>query len=132
MNIRRFEKKKRAEFEKDKKLKELQEEYGIETPETSKRMFQYSKILTTIICIYTLLVNAVFVCVLVPLSGSIGIADVAMESSASVLKIWDALITFFYCRCFAKILFETKSENEVKAEDVIDSVTEKIKSTLGE
>lgn len=131
MNIKKFEKRKRLDFEKEKKLRELKEEYGIEEIPSTKRMFQYSKILTTVICIFTLLINAVYFFALTPMSGSWGITDAAMEYSASVLKIWDAGTIIFFCGYFAKALFETKFENQTNAESLIDSVTDRIKDTLG-
>lgn len=129
--LEKFEKRKRLDFEKEKRLRELQEEYGIDEPTPNKRMYQYSKVLTTIILIFTLIVNSVYFFILVPQSGHMLITDAAMENAGAVLKIWNTGTIVFFCGYFAKALFETKFEAEYSSADgLIDKVTEKVNETI--
>lgn len=94
-----------------------------------KKIVQYSKILTTIILIFTIIINSVFFGGVI-LSGIISITDSAMESASSVLKIWDAGTVVFFCGYFAKALFETKFEKESDVVSQADTMIEKVKETV--
>lgn len=116
---RMFEKSKRIEYEKEKIDRELKEEYGIEEDsQKRKKMFQYSKVLTTIILFFTIIVNGYYYIYLVPQSGILAITDAAMENAATIMKVWDGGTIIFFCSYFAKSLFETKFQKEQEAMDM--------------
>ena len=100
-------------------------------------MIQYSKVLTTAILIFTIILNAFYFVYIVPNSGSLGITDAALEYSGSILKIWDSGTIVFFCGYFAKSLFETKFEKDFdstqsKADSLSIKVMEKVDEVLEE
>lgn len=116
----------------EKEMSELREHYKIETVITDKKIYQYSKILTTAILVLTMLFNAFFYFFLVPLSGRLSMTDTAFETVGTILLAWNAGTILFFVGYFAKALFETKWENETtsKVKNTVDKVATTISETI--
>ena len=130
--MRGFERKLRKKYSKYKLDTDLRKEYGV--PQKYKmKMFQYSKVLTTFILIFTLVVNTFYFLYLIPQSGMLLVTDAAMQASATILKVWNAGTIVFFCGYFAKALFETKFErdDEFRVSEA-DNHIEKIKQEMNE
>lgn len=112
-------------------LAELKEKYKIKVS-VDKKMFQYSKILTTFILIFTLALNLFYFCVLIPMSGRWGITDSAFEYPSKVLDTWNTGTIIFFMAYFAKALFESKFESDadIKRESLKVNVPNIIKDTV--
>ena len=96
-------------------IQELNEKYHV-TVNPSKKMVQYSKILTTIIIIFTFAVNIYFYFILAPRSYQWGITDQIFGYVEDLLKIWNSGTILFLMAFLAKSLFETKFEEDTKIE----------------
>lgn len=131
IRMKLFERKLRHKFEKKRLLEKLKEEYDIEDVTLEKKMIQYSKILTTFILIFTIVVNAFYYFYIVPQTGVLNITDAAMQYSADILKIWNAGTVIFFIGYFAKSLFETKFEKDNSAaDDLKERLDEQINNVL--
>ena len=135
--IDRFTKKRRNKYLLEKIDRDLRKEFEIEEIPHKRKMIQYSKVLTTAILIFTIILNAFYFVYIVPNSGSLGITDAALEYSGSILKIWDSGTIVFFCGYFAKSLFETKFEKDFdstqsKADSLSAKVMEKVDEVLEE
>ncbi len=120
-------------LKQEKDMRDLRDKYKPEEPTVSKKMFQYSKILTSIILTITIMFNVYFYFYLVPLSGSLDMKDVAFETIGTILLAWNAGTVLFFMGYFAKALYETKlsEDNKLKKSmagigDVIEKVKEEI------
>lgn len=96
-------------------IQELNEKYHV-TVNPSKKMVQYSKILTTIIIIFTFAVNIYFYFILSPHSYQWCITDQIFGYVEDLLKIWNSGTILFLMAFLAKSLFETKFEEDTKIE----------------
>lgn len=135
--IERYTRKKRNKYQLKKIDRDLRKEYGIKEKSHGLKMVQYSKILTTVIMIFTIIINAFYYIYIVPHTGDLGITDAAMEYSSGVLKIWDSGTIIFFCGYFAKSLFETKFERDSntkaeisKASKLSEKVMEEVEEVL--
>ena len=79
---------------------------------TSDKLFQYSKILTTLILSITIVFNSWFYIYIVPESGKLGITEDAFSALTTILNSWNIGTIVMYCGYFAKLLFETKWEKQ--------------------
>ena len=95
----------------EKEMNDIKEQY-LGTVSVEKKMFQYSKILATVILVITLIINCFFYFYLVPKSGALSMTDSAFETLGNVLIAWNGGTIIFFCVYFAKALFETKWEKE--------------------
>lgn len=122
----------RNNYEKEKlkyenKLKHEREMMDIKdkymgTVSVEKKMFQYSKLLATVILAITLIINCFFYFYLVPKSGALSVTDSAFTTLGTVLETWNGGTVLFFCGYFAKSLFETKWEKEtIKKSESEDS-----------
>ena len=66
------------------------------------------------ILIFTILENAFYIFVIVPFSGQLMITDAAFESLNVILLAWNAGTILFFMGYFAKSLFETKWQEQIK------------------
>lgn len=112
-------------------LAELKEKYRIKVS-VDKKMFQYSKVLTTFILVFTLMLNMFYFCVLIPMSGRWGITDSAFEYPSKVLDTWNTGTIIFFMAYFAKALFESKFESDadIKKESLKVNIPSQIKETV--
>ena len=112
-------------------LAELKEKYRIKVS-VDKKMFQYSKVLTTFILVFTLMLNMFYFCVLIPMSGRWGITDSAFEYPSKVLDMWNTGTIIFFMAYFAKALFESKFESDadIKKESLKVNIPSQIKETV--
>ena len=112
-------------------LAELKEKYRIKVS-VDKKMFQYSKVLTTFILVFTLVLNMFYFCVLIPMSGRWGITDSAFEYPSKVLDTWNTGTIIFFMAYFAKALFESKFESDadIKKESLKVNIPSQIKETV--
>ena len=102
--------KSKEKFKADKRRYVEYVNKGIEYVKT----VQYSKILTTSILIFTIMINAFYMFVIVPFSGQLMITDAAFESLNVILLAWNAGTILFFMGYFAKSLFETKWQEQIK------------------
>ena len=96
-------------------IQELNEKYHV-TVNPSKKMVQYSKILTTIIIVFTFTVNIYFYFTLAPHSSQWMVTDQIFGYVEDLLKIWNSGTILFLMAFLAKSLFETKFEEDSKIE----------------
>lgn len=96
-------------------IQELNEKYHV-TVNPSKKMVQYSKILTTIIIVFTFAVNIYFYFTLAPHSSQWMVTDQIFGYVEDLLKIWNSGTILFLMAFLAKSLFETKFEEDSKIE----------------
>lgn len=96
-------------------IQELNEKYHV-TVNPSKKMVQYSKILTTIIIVFTFAVNIYFYFTLAPHSSQWMVTDQIFGYVEDLLKIWNSGTILFLMAFLAKSLFETKFEEDTKIE----------------
>lgn len=96
-------------------IQELNEKYHV-TVNPSKKMVQYSKILTTIIIVFTFAVNIYFYFTLAPHSSQWMVTDQIFGYVEDLLKIWNSGTILFLMAFLAKSLFETKFEEDTKVE----------------
>ena len=96
-------------------IQELNEKYHV-TVNPSKKMVQYSKILTTIIIVFTFAVNIYFYFILAPHSSQWMVTDQIFGYVEDLLKIWNSGTILFLMAFLAKSLFETKFEEDSKIE----------------
>ena len=96
-------------------IQELNEKYHV-TVNPSKKMVQYSKILTTIIIVFTFAVNIYFYFTLAPHSSQWMVTDQIFGYIEDLLKIWNSGTILFLMAFLAKSLFETKFEEDSKIE----------------
>lgn len=134
MNDKKFQKKKQKyelKLQRKQEIKDLKGKYSEQS--TSKKMFQYSKVLTTIILLITLLWDSYFILYLVPKSGVLTITDQAINNLGTVIMAWNAGTVLFFCVYFAKALFETKFEKDnelLSVNKVVDEIQEGIEKAV--
>lgn len=132
----RYEREKEKEIlrlKHEKEMYELKKQYRTETITATKKMYQYSKILTTAILILTMLFNSFFYFFLVPFSGVLSMTDKAFETVGTILLAWNAGTILFFIGYFGKALFETKWESETstgKVKNKFEKVATKVSETI--
>jgi len=126
-------------LQRELELQELNEKYHV-TVNPDKKMVQYSKILTTIIIVFTFAVNFYFYFVLTPSSSKWYITDSIFSSLEQLLEKWNDGTILFLMAFLAKSLFETKfsednklekSKIESKVNDVVQNLDKSNDDSVG-